>query len=204
MDEQTQAHLFEPFFTTKGVGKGTGLGLATVYGIVKQSEGHIEVRTEMGLGTTIQVYLPAIEAVAPSDKLHPSLRRMPTGRETVLLVEDEEGVREFGREVLKKCGYIVLEAGDGEEALEVAARQPGPIHLVVTDVVMPRLGGRALAERLRTERPEIKVLYISGYTDDAVIRHGLVAAEHGLLQKPFSGAALATKVREVLDKEVEP
>jgi PAS domain S-box-containing protein len=201
MDQQTQAHLFEPFFTTKGVGQGTGLGLATVYGIVKQSAGHIEVRSEVGVGTTFTVYLPAIETVAPSGKSHPGLRRMPAGRETVLLVEDEEGVRALGREVLKKCGYTVLEAGDGDEALGVAARQPGPIHLLVTDVVMPRLGGRELAERLRAARPEIKVLYMSGYTDDAVIRHGLMEAEHALLQKPFGGAALAAKVREVLDKE---
>jgi PAS domain S-box-containing protein len=201
MDQQVQAHLFEPFFTTKGVGQGTGLGLATVYGTVKQSEGHVEVRSEVGVGTTFKVYLPAVQAEAPAGKPHPGWGRMPAGRETVLLVEDEEGVRALGREVLKKCGYTVLEAGNGDEALAVAARQPGPIHLLLTDVVMPRLGGRELAERLGAARPEIKVLYMSGYTDDAVIRHGCVEAEQALMQKPFSPTALATKVREVLDKK---
>lgn len=200
MDKATQARIFEPFFTTKEQGKGTGLGLATVYGIVKQTEGHVEVYSEVGIGTTFKVYLPAVESCLPSGKSHPGLRVMPPGTETILLTEDEDGVRSLAKMALENCGYTVLEANEGTQALEVASKQTQPIHLLVTDVVMPRMSGREVAEKLRTTKPEIKVLYLSGYTDDAVVRHGIVAAEHDFLQKPFTPADLATKVRQVLDK----
>ncbi|MBI1917651.1 MAG: response regulator [Planctomycetes bacterium] len=200
MEEQTKVRIFEPFFTTKEPGQGTGLGLATVYGIVKQSDGHIEVYSELGIGTAFKVYLPAVDASGPARDSPRAVRRIPPGTETVLLAEDEEGVRTLVKHALQACGYTVLEAAQGQEALEVASRQPGPIDLLVTDVVMPRMGGRELAERLKTMRPGIKVLYLSGYTDDAVLRHGIIAAESAYLQKPFTPASLATKVREVLDK----
>jgi len=200
MDKQTQARIFEPFFTTKELGKGTGLGLATVYGIVKQSEGHIEAYSELGVGTTFKVYLPIVEAPSlPSGKSGYGMRSMPPGTETLLLVEDEHAVRGLASHALRSCGYEVLEAEGGQRALDIAASQAGPIHLLVTDVVMPRMGGRELAERLEALRPEVKVLFLSGYTDDAVIRHGIISTESHFLQKPFTPSVLATKVRDVLD-----
>jgi PAS domain S-box-containing protein len=199
MTPEVKAHVFEPFFTTKGQGKGTGLGLAVVHGIISQSGGHIEVDSEPGGGTSFKIYLPRVEHPIPAGKPRKEVRGPPRGSETVLLVEDEEAVRVVNRHTLRRGGYAVLEAGDGNEALRVAARHSGPIHLLVTDVVMPGLGGRQLAEQLLALRPEMKVLYVSGYPDDAVVRHGIREGEVHFLQKPFAPSALAQKVRDVLD-----
>jgi len=201
MDEATKARIFEPFFTTKGPGKGTGLGLATVYGIVKQSAGHIAVHSESGQGTAFKVYLPVVEAVISSGKSHPGLMALPHGNETILLTEDEPAVRALARHALQMHGYTVLEAGQSDKALHIAEGYKGTIHLLVTDVVMPVMSGRQLAERLAAIRPGVKVLYMSGYTDDAVIRHGVLQAETAFLQKPFTPSSLAAKVREVLDQQ---
>jgi CheY-like chemotaxis protein len=198
MTEEVRRHAFEPFFTTKPVGQGTGLGLATVYGIVKQGGGHVEVESEPGTGTTFKVYLPRAEADA-TPMPAPARFTAPRGTETVLLVEDDAAVRALGAQVLRAGGYEVLEAGDGGEALRVRSGHAGPIHLLVTDLVMPGLGGRPLAERLTARYPELKVLYLSGYTDDAAVRYGILRDHANFLQKPFSPTALARKVREVLD-----
>jgi two-component system cell cycle sensor histidine kinase/response regulator CckA len=203
MDEATQAHLFEPFFTTKEVGRGTGLGLATVYGIVKQSGGYIWVYSEVGHGTTVKVYLPRV-AIAEEDagRLPAAVAESAAPRggcETVLLVEDAAPVRSLARRSLEASGYTVLDAADGAAALDVAARHSGGIDVLVTDVVMPGMSGRELAERLAPERPRMKVLYTSGYTDDAMVRQGVLTAGVAFLQKPFVPETLARKVREVLD-----
>ena len=199
MPPEVRARIFEPFFTTKGLGKGTGLGLATVYGIVKQSGGHVAAYSEVGVGTTFKVYLPRVEKAFGGPKAKSGLLSPPRGTETVLLVEDEAGVRALTRHVLSRCGYEVLEAADGEEAMRVAAAHRGPIHLLITDVVMPGAGGRAVAEQIAARHPAVRVLYVSGYTDDAVIRHGVLREGVSFLQKPFSPVGLALKVREVLD-----
>lgn len=204
MNAETQAHLFEPFFTTKEKGKGTGLGLATVYGIVKQSGGYIWVYSEPGRGTTFKVYLPRIEQELPKSRTSedvPSAKASRPGSETVLLVEDEEGVRQLTREYLETNGYTVLQAADGHAALELVRTHRGMIHLLVTDVVMPGISGRELAERLAKIRPGIKTLYMSGYTDQAVVQHGMLESGSVLLQKPFTMGALATKLREILSVE---
>jgi PAS domain S-box-containing protein len=200
MTPEVKARIFEPFFTTKGPGKGTGLGLATVYGIVKQSGGHLEVYSEPNVGTTFKIYLPRIEQPAPVGST-PEVTMPPTGGETLLLVEDEEAVLALSREVLSASGYTVLTASRGRQALQLAKQLAGPIHLLVTDVVMPEMGGRQLAERIAALHPETRVLYVSGYTDDAVVRHGILEHEVHFLQKPFSPLALALKVREVLDQK---
>ena len=203
MDRETQAHIFEPFFTTKGRGHGTGLGLATVYGIVKQSAGYIAVSSQVGKGTTFEVYLPA----AP-DTAEVSGERQVTpavgGHETVLLVEDQQEVRNATHDMLARYGYTVLAASSGAEALDLAARQGGAIDLLLTDVVMGGMSGRELARRLAEVRPTVRVLYMSGYTDDAIVRHGVLAPGVAFLHKPFSPRALASKVREVLDAERAP
>lgn len=203
MDQATLARIFEPFFTTKGE-RGTGLGLATVHGIIKQSGGHVTVYSEVGHGTTFKVYLPRVEQRAPSGKSFPGVAVMPRGNETVLLVEDEDSVRALARHVLQACGYTVVEAQDGAEAVRMAGQHRGRIHLLVSDVVLPRVGGRAAAERLTAMRPEMKVLFLSGYTDDAVVRHGILEAQVAFLHKPFTPASLAAKVREVLDTRSSP
>ncbi|HYT91412.1 MAG TPA: PAS domain-containing protein, partial [Gemmataceae bacterium] len=199
MDESIQARIFEPFFTTKGPGRGTGLGLATVHGIVRQSGGRIEVHSAVGRGTTFKIYLPRVEGASPSAKSSAGLSTRPAGTETVLLVEDEEAVRQLATLALRMSGYTILEAGSGEEAIQLCEQYPGPIHLILTDVVMPRMGGRELVDRLRAIRPELKILYLSGYTDDAMIHRGALEAEAAFLQKPFTTPALTRKVREVLD-----
>ena len=199
MDEKTQAHIFEPFFTTKEKGKGTGLGLATVYGIVKQSGGYVWVYSEPGHGTTFKIYLPKIEdetAAANQGGLADS-QSMPRGSGVVLLVEDEKGVRDLTREYLEMSGYKVLDAENGHTALELSALHAGPIDLLITDVVMPGINGKELADRVITIRPGIKVLYMTGYTDQAIVHRGTLAAGAVLLQKPFTLATLASKLRDI-------
>jgi two-component system, cell cycle sensor histidine kinase and response regulator CckA len=200
MDAKTQAHIFEPFYTTKEKGKGTGLGLATVYGVVKQSGGYVWVYSEVSKGTTFKIYLPRIEedANASGRERNVEPRAVPRGSGVVLLVEDEVGVRELAREYLEMTGYTVIVAEDGNSALEVAAMHPGPIQLLMTDVVMPGVGGPELAERIGALRPEIKVLYMSGYTDQAVMHQGVLDSDAILLQKPFTLATLAAKLRNIL------
>ncbi|HEY7783268.1 MAG TPA: PAS domain S-box protein [Pyrinomonadaceae bacterium] len=199
MDEETKRRIFEPFFTTKEIGKGTGLGLSTVYGIVKQTGGNIWVYSELGKGTTFKVYLPVAEEVVSATDMKPASPEIPQGRETILLVEDEEMVRTLTCEVLQTCGYRVLSAANGEEACEISSNFEGDIDLIITDVVMPQMGGRDLAERLAATRPNTSVLYMSGYTDDAIVRHGVLDKNMPFLQKPFSPDSLARKVKEVLD-----
>jgi CheY-like chemotaxis protein len=200
MDEGTQARVFEPFFTTKAEGKGTGLGLATAYGIVKQSGGYVVVESEPGMGAAFKVFLQRLEAgVDEVDRVVHIAEERPRGSETVLLVEDEEVVRNLVREILEGNGYTVIEARNGAEALELGRGFSQPIHLLVTDVVMPKMSGRELAERLVTIHRETRVLYMSGYTDGAIGQHGVLDPHIELLQKPFTFDALAQKVRKVLD-----
>jgi CheY-like chemotaxis protein len=192
-------HVFEPFFTTKGPGKGTGLGLATVYGIVKQSGGHVTAYSESGRGTTMKVYLPVAEAPVDSGPTAAHDATAPTGSETILLVEDEEGVRRLARGILERYGYHVLLARDGAEAVALCHGHRGEIHLMVTDVIMPGMGGAESAELIQHMRPEMKVLFMSGYADRAVTQHLVLDADTPYLQKPFTPAVLARKVRDVLD-----
>jgi PAS domain S-box-containing protein len=198
MDEETRAHIFEPFFTTKERDKGTGLGLSTVYGIVKQSGGHIWVYSEPGRGTSFKIYFPQVEAqLSPAEA--PKAERSKGGSETVLLVEDEEGVRTLARKILERDGYCVLEACHGAEATSIAQQHHGKIDLMVTDVVMPGMSGRALAKSMAARWPNMKVLFLSGYTNDAIIRNGMLEPEMCFLQKPFTADALSKKVRDLLD-----
>lgn len=200
MDQETQSHIFEPFFTTKGQGKGTGLGLSTVYGIVKQSGGYIWVYSESGKGTTIKIFLPqATEPFVRPERTAEPLHS-PQGSETILLIEDEPMLRTSIKEGLETSGYHVLDACNGNQALLISQRYSPLIHLVLTDVVMPGMNGREAAESLTLIHPEARVLFMSGYTDDAVIRHGLLNEKTAFLQKPFTPRALAYKVREILDQ----
>ena len=200
MDAKTKAHIFEPFFTTKEFGKGTGLGLATVYGIVKQSGGWIWVYTEPGLGTTFKIYLrcvnPAIEIVLPSDKME----KVAGGSQTILIVEDDAALLQVTHRSLEEVGYAILAARSPAEAIHISENHPGPIHLMVTDVIMPGMSGDKLANYLSVLRPEMKVLYVSGYTDHTIVHHGVLEPGLAFLQKPFSPKTLARKVGEVLTR----
>jgi two-component system, cell cycle sensor histidine kinase and response regulator CckA len=198
MDESTRARLFEPFFTTKTPGKGTGLGLSTVFGIIKQSGGSLDVSSEPGKGTTVRVYLPSIDQPVAAEAEVVS-RAAAKGHETILLVEDDEMVRSLVRETLEREGYKLLDAADSVEAKGVANTYKGAIDLLITDVVMPKLSGRELAEEVVRARSNIKVLYMSGYTDTAILKSGLVQGSIAFLQKPFTPTTLTQKVREVLE-----
>jgi len=197
MDAETMSRIFEPFFTTKEAGKGTGLGLATVYGIVQQNNGAIEVQSRVGHGTTFYIYLPRATDLGKPAPMKSA--GSAGGNETILLVEDDDRVRALVSNMLRKNGYTVLLASAGDQALEIAARHRGRIHLLLTDVVMPGLSGRILSERLTAARPDTSVLYMSGYSDDAILRHGVRKAAAHFIQKPFSIDALAHKIRETLN-----
>jgi two-component system cell cycle sensor histidine kinase/response regulator CckA len=199
MDTDTLSHIFEPFFTTKESGKGTGLGLATVYGVVKQSGGHIWVYSEPGQGTTLKVYLPRVEESLEMVKPKAAPVTSLEGKETILLVEDDVGLRELISTALRKYGFTVLEAAQGGEALLLCEREKAPIHLLLTDVVMPQISGTALAGRLKLLHPEMQVLFMSGYTEDAIVHHGVLNSDVNFIPKPFRMVALVQKVREVLD-----
>jgi two-component system cell cycle sensor histidine kinase/response regulator CckA len=199
MDAETRGRVFEPFFTTKAVGKGSGLGLATVYGIVKQSGGYIDVSSEPTQGSVFTVYLPRVMEGAPTPQDQQPADPAGAGGETVLLVEDEPGVRSLARRALQRFGYRVLEAGNGQEALMVARRFESAIDLLLTDVVMPEMGGRELAQILKRERPATRVLYTSGYPDTAGLQEEVQEAVVAYLPKPYTPEELAQKVRDVLD-----
>ena len=203
MGEAVLAHIFEPFFTTKAVGRGTGLGLATVYGIVKQSGGHVAVASRPGEGTLFRIYLPTVEAAA-APAATPDRAPTKRGDETILLVEDEDTVREMMKLVLKSNGYEVLEAEDGAVALEIARAHPGTIHLLMTDLMMPRLSGRELADRLVAEKRVGRVLFMSGYTEDVLARQDVASSSADFLHKPFTLDGLTAKIREVLDRPTAP
>jgi two-component system cell cycle sensor histidine kinase/response regulator CckA len=197
MDEATRIRIFEPFFTTKRPGEGTGLGLATVYGFVKQSEGYIWAYSEPGHGTTFKIYLPEVAVPVTAVPPQQPANALPRGLETVLLVEDEQSLRDLNEELLTSLGYTVLSAAHGAEALEMAQLEPR-IHVLLTDVVMPGMSGRELGEKLKIIRPEVKVLYMSGYTDTVIMHHGILKPGVSFLQKPFTQEILARKMREVL------
>ena len=199
MDKATRAHIFEPFFTTKQLGKGTGLGLATVYGIVKQSDGYIWVYSEPGMGSTFRIYLPRVKADIASGSAREAPAPPSGGSETVLVVEDDRTVRSLAVEMLRLNGYTVLQAQDGREALDLIRSHGQPIHLLLTDVVMPEMSGRELARSVAGLEPGIGVLYMSGYTDGVIAHHGVLDAGVAYVQKPFTADSLARKVREALD-----
>jgi CheY-like chemotaxis protein len=198
MDPETVTHLFEPFFTTKAPGKGTGLGLATAYGIVKQSGGAISVYSEPGRGTTVKIYLPSAEAKLAAEAAEQEPAAALRGSETILVLEDEARVRKLVCEVLAGRGYHVLEAVRGEEAIRMAKEHKGRIHLLLADVVMPEMSGPQALEQIRARYPNMKVLFMSGYTDEAMVHHGILDSGVPFLQKPFLPETLARKVREVL------
>ena len=204
MDAATRAQIFEPFFTTKPVGQGTGLGLSTVYGIVTQSGGHVSVYSEPGQGSTFKVYLPHVRAPEIGPVLGPAVLRFPRGSETIVLVDDDEGVRAVARRILQRAGYTVLSAPDGVEAMRMIAEAGGRVDLVVTDVVMPGIGGRDLVTHVRDTYPDLRVLFVSGYTEEGIRRHGVLDTESAFLEKPFTAERLAQKVREVLDNPRRP
>ena len=199
MDEQTRSRLFEPFFTTKPPGKGTGLGLATAYGIIKQSGGHITVESAPRQGATFAIYLPRAEGESRASASGSTIVSPGQGAETVLLVEDDDPVRSLACQILLRSNYRVLEAANGHDALEISERFEGPIHLLLTDVVMPEMSGRQLADLLTTARPDMRVLYMSGYADDALVHHRVLELGTHFLKKPFTSGDLTSKVREALD-----
>jgi CheY-like chemotaxis protein len=200
MDAATQARIFEPFFTTKEFGKGTGLGLATVYGVVKQSEGWIWVDSTVGVGTTFEIFLPAVSEPDQEAATKERTGQDAGGTETILVVDDEEGVREVATQYLSARGYLVMAAESGARALELASAHPGPIHVLLTDAVMPGMNGPALAGKLRGQRPETKVLYMSGYAEDTSLLEEANERGEGFLQKPFGLDTLAERLRELLSK----
>ncbi|MEW6186958.1 MAG: ATP-binding protein [Thermodesulfobacteriota bacterium] len=200
MTKETQDHIFEPFFTTKEVGLGTGLGLSTVYGIIKQSSGFIWVYSELGRGTTLKIYLPRVSEPKEEPRETPKPSTAPRGSETILLIEDEPMLRTSIKESLETFGYLVLDASDGDQAMKIARRSSTAIHLILTDLIMPGKSGRETAEMIIALHPESEVLYMSGYTNDMVIRNGLLQEKTAFLQKPFTPTALAIKVREILDR----
>jgi CheY-like chemotaxis protein len=198
MDSETQARIFEPFFTTKGQGKGTGLGLATVYGIVKQSGGYVVCESAVGKGTTFRIYFPRVNDTVKETGNAGERSPIPRGSETILVAEDAESLRSLIRDFLMQLGYKVLEAGNGSQAMYVAQSHQGSIDLLMTDIVMPGTGGRELAAKFVGMRPDARVLYMSGYTDDTIVRHGIEEGSVALLTKPFTMETLGQKVREVL------
>jgi len=199
MDEETLGKVFEPFFTTKEVGKGTGLGLSTVYGIVKQNNGFIDVKSEPGQGATFRIYLPRTDTPAiEKQPVRPQKKKL-NGSETVLLVEDEESILALGKTILERYGYAVLASQSPSEALRIAREHPGPIHLVITDVVMPAMNGKDMMEKLHALKPGLKCVFMSGYTADIIADHGVLDKGIDFLQKPFSVETLTKRVREVLD-----
>jgi two-component system cell cycle sensor histidine kinase/response regulator CckA len=199
MDAVTLSHIFEPFFTTKPMGKGTGLGLATVYGIVKQSGGSIQVESEVGRGTTFHIYLPASEGSTRQQQRPVVNETVAGGTETILIAEDEPDLRELARIFLEGYGYTVLEAASAEQAVQTADAFAGPIDLLLTDVIMPGMSGRQLAENIMGKRPQTRIVYMTGYTDDMVVQHKVLEPGVKLLQKPFSRDELGLKVRSTLD-----
>ena len=202
MDQVTLARIFDPFFTTKEKGKGTGLGLSTVYGIVKQSGGNIWVYSEAGHGTTFKVYLPQLTAAPQKIEIGVVEPILAKGSETILLVEDEEVVRGLAKKILEQSGYKVLAAARGEEAIRFGLEGAEPIDLLLTDVVMPETSGKEVADRLRESLPGLRVVFMSGYTDQAIVHHGVLDSNVEFIQKPFTPNALVRKVREVLDSEL--
>ena len=201
MSPEVRERIFEPFFTTKDKGKGTGLGLSTTYGIVKQSEGHIWVYSVQGKGTTFKIYLPRVNEPLEDIREEVLKEDLPHGNETILIVEDEEEVRKLSGKILERQGYRILETSNGDDALLACERHKSPIHLMLADVIMPGMSGSELAKLLKPLYPEIKILYMSGYTDDAIVRHGVLQKGVNYIQKPFTMERLARKVREVLNKD---
>jgi PAS domain S-box-containing protein len=201
MTPEVRERIFEPFFTTKETGKGTGLGLSTAYGIVKQSKGHIWVYSVQGKGTAFKIYLPSVDEPLEEIGKEVLKKELPRGNETILIVEDDEEVRKLAAKILEKQGYTILETFNGDDALVACERSRSPIHLMLADVVMPGMSGSELAKLLKPLYPEIKILYMSGYTDDAIVHHGILEQGVDYIQKPFAMEGLATKVREVLDKD---
>jgi CheY-like chemotaxis protein len=199
MDAQTREKIFEPFFTTKEQGKGTGLGLSTVYGIVNQHNGHIAVDSTPGKGTTVNIYLPRYERAVEARTEPPAEMEQARGTETVLLVEDDDQLRQLISQILSEQGYTVLEANNGAEALLISQRHSGPIQLVLTDIVMPEMNGYVLAERLRSSRSDAAVQFISGYQGEAIWQQGQIPPDASIVTKPFTRKRLLYKVREVLD-----
>jgi CheY-like chemotaxis protein len=199
IDEETLAHIFEPFFTTKGIGEGTGLGLATVYGIIKQNEGHIDVQSQPGVGTTFRIYIPRYGSERVEEAAEEAVEKL-TGDETVLIVEDDEAILNIGMKILGKLGYNVLTANDPVDAVHLVENFAGVIHLLVTDVVMPRMNGRQLKDRLSAIRPGMKCLFMSGYPSDVIAHRGILEESIEFIQKPLSISTLARKVRKLLDK----
>ena len=197
MDEVTQKRIFEPFFTTKDLGKGTGLGLATVYGIVKQSAGYIWVYSEAGRDTTFKIYFPRVDALPQAPATTPT-QRVASGTETILVVEDDKALCAVLGEYLLRNGYTVLKAHTGSEAMQIAKNHPGPIELVITDVIMPGMSGPELADKLAASRPQTKVLFVSGYTENAISHHGVLDPGIAFLQKPYNLPDVARKIRDLL------